>query len=454
MHKQAVPTASSGSISNVIHTLHIEPTEWSITATVLNNRKAIVIEDTSQSSYIGTRLSAKLNSKSLLALPLIADEHKLGAALITFQEQHFFTTDEINFGEQAASQIALAIAKSRALEDAQHRAQELYALQNATAALLTTLDLERLLGQILDAAMSANPSADKGALHLIVPETGQLHIRAAQGYTDPRIRSFQPTSSDSFTTKAVHQRRPLLINDVHMDTSAHPAGDFPEAHDISSMIIAPLILGEKVLGAIVLGSFRRYAFTESNLRLLVSFAATATTAIQNARLHGEVQKQAVTDTLTGLYNRRGLFELGQREVMRSLRFQRPLTAILFDIDHFKHINDTYGHLVGDQILAGVSSQCLTELRQVDLLGRYGGDEFLALLPETELANAILVAERLREKVAELFFPAEDEIIKVTLSAGVASLIDQDTLDTLIERTDQALYRAKEGGKNRVEIPED
>ena len=137
--------------------------------------------------------------------------------------------------------------------------------------------------------------------------------------------------------------------------------------------------------------------------------------------------------------------------MRELRFKRSLSAILFDIDHLKQINDTYGHLVGDQILAGVSTQCLAELRQVDLLSRYGGDEFLALLSETELADAQPVAERLCSRIAELSFPAGDGLLKITISAGVAVIKEGDTLETLIERADQVLYKAKQAGRNRVEI---
>jgi len=164
-----------------------------------------------------------------------------------------------------------------------------------------------------------------------------------------------------------------------------------------------------------------------------------------------VERQAKTDTLTGLLNRRGFFELALREVSRSRRFKRPLTAIMFDIDDFKQINDQHGHRVGDQILSGVSSQCQAELRQIDLISRYGGDEFLILLPETDLPHAIPVAERLRKQAADMAFPAEDTLVKVTLSAGIAYLEDNDTLEALIERTDQALYKAKQAGKNRIEF---
>lgn len=447
--QMVIPASLESSTRVSLPTTPVEASELRPLAAVLDTGRSLVIQDAHHSPAINPRLASKLQNQSVLVLPLIASDQNLGIALIGFQAAHLFTPGEISYGEQAASQIALAVSKGRALDIAQHRAQELDALQRATTALLTTLNLESLLSQILDAAMSALPVAEKGALYLVVPETGELQLRATQGYTDPRIRAFIPTSSMSYTARAVRERKPLLLNDVHPEIVSRPDGDFPGTNDIASVIVAPLSLGQKTLGGITLGSFRRYAFTQGNLQLLVSFAATATTAIHNAQLHGEVMKQAVTDTLTGLYNRRGLFELGQREVNRAHRFKRPLSSILLDIDQFKLINDTHGHLVGDQILAGVSAQCHSELRQVDLVGRYGGDEFLVLLPETELANAVLVAERLRKKVSDLSFPAEDKLIRVSISAGVAFLKERDTLESLMEQTDQALYKAKQEGKNRI-----
>jgi len=192
------------------------------------------------------------------------------------------------------------------------------------------------------------------------------------------------------------------------------------------------------------------AFTEADLALLVSFAATATSAIHAAQLHAEVQKQAITDTLTGFYNRRGFSELGRREVERSLRFGHSLSAMMLDIDQFKQINDIHGHLTGDRVLVGVTQRCAQELRQIDLLGRYGGDEFVVLLPETGVENACRVAERLCATIAAIPFSANSKPLQITISVGVACMQDGcKTLEDLMERADGALYQAKESGRNRV-----
>jgi diguanylate cyclase (GGDEF)-like protein len=161
---------------------------------------------------------------------------------------------------------------------------------------------------------------------------------------------------------------------------------------------------------------------------------------------------AITDELTGLYNRRGFYELGHREVERSRRFQRPLVAIMMDIDHFKRINDTYGHPVGDQVLAEVAKRCKDNLRRIDILGRLGGDEFTVLLPETDMFTGSRVAERLRLHVSAEPIITDGDPLRVSLSMGIAkATATTPDLDVLISRADSAMYRAKEKGRNRVEF---
>jgi len=442
--------AAWGVLRQSAASLQFEPGEIPLVGAALESGKALAITDISTSAFLRPQIAAKLQSRALLALPLIAGDLRLGVALLGHRGEHVFTADEVSLGEQAAGQVALAMARARALEAAQQRANELDALQKANAVLLSTLDLENLLGQILDAAISAIPAAEKGSLHLVARDTGQLQVRAVQGYTDARIRVFSLTSSTSYIARAVREHRPLLVQDAHIDPRAGTFGDVPESQAMASSIIAPLLMGGKSLGAISLDSYHKYAFSQADLRLLVSFATTATTAIQNAQLHSEVQKQAITDTLTTLYNRRGFEELGRREVERALRFGRPLSALMLDIDFFKQVNDIYGHQIGDQVLSGFAQRCSQELRQIDLLGRYGGDEFVALLPETELEGARQVAERLRTLVSQVTFAASAVPVKITMSVGVAALGEGvKDLDGLVKAADQALYRAKRSGRNRV-----
>jgi diguanylate cyclase (GGDEF)-like protein len=348
--------------------------------------------------------------------------------------------------------IELAERKRAELAAAQ-RARELSALHAATAALLTTLDLEDLLGQILDAATSAIPAGEKGMLHLVARDTGQLEMRAAIGYTDNRIQKFTFPGSKGYVAKAVRLRTPLLIKNVQTDPSIRYDGQIPEVRAIQSAIVVPLILQDQVIGAISLDSPRRSAFSEDDLWLLVSFAATATAAIRNSQLHMEMQRLAITDSLTGLYNRRGLYEFGRREIERARRFGRPLTAIMFDIDLFKNVNDSFGHNIGDQVLRILSERISRNIREVDILGRYGGDEFVILLSETDMFTAVNLAERLRLCVADTPFVIEgSSAINLTISLGIAKAsVGAQDLTSLIHSADTALYAAKQAGRNMVQL---
>ena len=140
----------------------------------------------------------------------------------------------------------------------------------------------------------------------------------------------------------------LLIHDYQTDPSFQSPDRGSNTSPVRSVIVAPLVLENHAIGALSLKSSSKAAFTESDLHLVISFAATATAAIRNAQLHAEVQKQAITDGLTGTYNRRGFYDLGLREVERANRFGRTLAAIMLDIDHFKDVNDQFGHAAGDR----------------------------------------------------------------------------------------------------------
>ncbi|OOZ73359.1 hypothetical protein BOW49_09315 [Solemya velum gill symbiont] len=166
----------------------------------------------------------------------------------------------------------------------------------------------------------------------------------------------------------------------------------------------------------------------------------------------QLQEQARTDPLTGINNRRQFYRLGEPEVDRSHRYGRPLSLLILDADHFKQVNDTYGHGVGDHILIALATGLEQSLRSSDIPARFGGEEFVVLMPETPSDTANEIAERLRAMVAErIVVTSTGERVSVTISIGVSSLQPEDTdLDQMIKRADRALYRAKEAGRNRVE----
>ena len=163
-----------------------------------------------------------------------------------------------------------------------------------------------------------------------------------------------------------------------------------------------------------------------------------------------LRELATHDALTGMYNRRHFEELARKELDRAQRYKRPLTVAILDADHFKRINDTHGHHVGDEVLRALSDRCRRTLRSSDLLGRYGGEEFVVVFPETTLVEAEIVAERARAAIASPpIVIGGDRAVEVTVSIGLAPLTDETRLETLFERADAALYRAKQSGRNRV-----
>ncbi|MEJ2707348.1 MAG: diguanylate cyclase [Anaerolineales bacterium] len=395
---------------------------------------------------------------SCIIVPLKAHGRTIGT-LSAFRHAggNPFTRLDQDLLEELADRSALDIENARLYYAEMRRAQELDGLQRATSVLLSTLDLELLLGQILDAAMSAIPAAEKGVLYMIAQETGQLQVRVVQGYSDPRIKKTVLQQLAGYPAKAVREQKPLLIDDARRELISYNHQPQPSGFEaVRSLIVVPMILNTSVIGVLSLNSTQPGAFVRSDLRLLISFATTATTAIKNARLHAEVQKLAITDTLTGFHNRRGLAQFGQREVDRAQRYSRPLSLIMIDIDHFKQINDEFGHTAGDQVLATIAGRIRNTVRELDILGRYGGDEFVVILPETDLFTASAVAERIRQHLLEPMVlpaiqPTRDSLI-VTASIGVTrAAADSINLLDLIDRADQAAYAAKSAGRDRVVV---
>ncbi len=211
----------------------------------------------------------------------------------------------------------------------------------------------------------------------------------------------------------------------------------------------PLVFEENLLG--ILWVWGR-DITKSDLPIMSIFAKQIGTSLERARLFQEVQSLALTDPLTGLKNRRHLFELGRVEFSRAQRMDRPFSCMMLDLDHFKNINDNYGHQIGDEILQQFARCCVGSVREVDFLGRYGGEEFIILLPETDRDSAVMVAERLRKSITVNPFKTTAGDVSITVSVGVSSKDDKTTnLESLIARADQALYISKHKGRNRVSI---
>lgn len=237
--------------------------------------------------------------------------------------------------------------------------------------------------------------------------------------------------------------RTLYLRDSYRGITTpldHSSADEKRAR---SYLGIPLIAHDKVIGAMVIQSYRPAAYREEQVHLMERIAVHAAIALENALLHAEVQRLAIVDELTGVYNYRGLLELGKREVERARRFGHPLSALFFDIDNFREFNNRYSHTIGNVVLKEVTRTIQENLRTVDVFARFGGDEFVILLPETTLEQAREIANRLHEAIAERTFSTSVGDLEVTISIGATELTpDLADLAALIEKANQAERLAK------------
>jgi len=203
--------------------------------------------------------------------------------------------------------------------------------------------------------------------------------------------------------------------------------------------------GEKSIATVLLAGADDYIHKPFDAASLISRIKINVRSYQYKK---RLELMAVTDGLTGLYNHRFIFERLEEETAKVTRYERPLSIIMLDIDNFKAVNDTFGHRTGDNVLQSAAHAIMACIRKTDVAGRYGGEEFLVLLPETDLADAKVVAEKIRSTVAQLRFETKE--LSITISAGIAEAQQGESFEAFINRADTNLYRAKRSGKNRVE----
>jgi len=221
-----------------------------------------------------------------------------------------------------------------------------------------------------------------------------------------------------------------------------------------SLMCVPLTIESRCIGCLMLDGRKRNYFGEHDLELTKLIGQEVGLAIERAQLYSRMEELSITDPLTKLSNRRYLEERMTEEMARSQRHQRPLSVTMLDIDHFKSVNDTHGHAMGDSVLKGVAKLIREEARTTDIPARYGGEEFMLVSPDTPAEEAVVLAERLRERIESCAFEGEGEnegtVLHVTISMGVAAApTDAHDKQALVERADAALYHAKESGRNRV-----
>jgi diguanylate cyclase (GGDEF)-like protein len=363
---------------------------------------------------------------------------------------------------------ALTRRRAQLVREITARTQELV---DANAALAHSAETLRTLGEIgQKITASLDPEAvletlykyigtliqvDRISVLRLDPEEHQL-IRIfglAAGETLPPL-IIPLDSPDSQAALAVRERREVLVE--RNGTATDPGADRGTGAFLTT-VFTPLVVDDRVLGVMSVHAEQPKAYGERERLILRTLSGYVAVALDHAEAYGrldaanaELERLAGHDPLTGLCNRRRFFSAATEEISRARRYGRPCSILMVDLDHFKRINDTYGHGGGDQTLRA-AAECLTEsLRATDLAARYGGEELVALLPETDIEGAVQVAERFRCLLEAAEIPHDRAVVKVTASIGVSNWVAQESsIEPALERADAALYRVKRATRNGV-----
>ncbi|HWS33664.1 MAG TPA: diguanylate cyclase [Actinoplanes sp.] len=328
--------------------------------------------------------------------------------------------------------------------------------------LSSTHDLDRILPVILRTAMTATGA--RAGLILLMAD-GELAARHGDGLTG----DWDVPAADLLQRRLVPGRGILGTVAVTGSPVRGTDGADPDEPACESYLAVPICAppdddadpGPGILGVLALyDRLGAPGFEDTDLRTVRTFAGQAGVAVHNVRVHEEAQRLSLTDPLTGLWNYRYLREVLRREVERASRFGRMLTVLVLDLDHFKEVNDTYGHTAGDQVLGEFARRIRAGLREVDVAFRQGGEEFVVLLPETDAYGGVIVADRLNAAVREWPVPVDprrpglDDRIPISVSIGVAVFPEHgETAQQVLDAADEALYAAKNAGRDTYRLAE-
>ena len=262
-----------------------------------------------------------------------------------------------------------------------------------------------------------------------------------------------PLSSSTIMEAAV--LRGQSIREQDFSTSSYYRGADNPLFKKGYFVSIPLMIEKEVVGVLNINDVDQDSFNVGDLGFILNLSEFIAMSISNAVLYEQANKLAVTDGLTGISNRPSMEKSLRIEFERSKRYNSPLSLILLDVDHFKDVNDTYGHQKGDEILIAIASLLKKACRANDIAARYGGEEFLMILPQSNAQGAFKIAERVRKEMMKISFTGNESNFAVTVSCGVAEFNkDYESINKLIAVADRALYEAKNGGRNKTILGKD
>jgi len=324
---------------------------------------------------------------------------------------------------------------------------ELDALKKLSINLTSSLDLPDVLDAVVTEAMRLIENARD--VNIFLYKNHKLSFGAALDSDGTRNKPWSKPRSNGLTYTVAREGEMIIVENM----KAHPLFNTAPTEWIGSIIGIPLKVGEMVVGVMNLSRMTVGGFSSSELRLLSLLSDQAAVAISNASLHQMISRQAYSDTLTGLPNRRALDERLEEEVLAARRSNYSFAVIMMDLDGFKEVNDTYGHSTGDDVLRVVFNQMARGVRNTDFLARYGGDELTLILSQTEMSSAQVVSEKILEGMKKLKYKLPDgRKLKLGISGGIAIFpVHARNGPDLLRAADAALYNAKKYNRGTFQI---
>ncbi len=385
-----------------------------------------------------------MGSGSALATPILYEGQLLGVAYVQSAPPNPIFIEDLPIMQTLSSHLAIVLQKARLYADVQSHLTSMTILQSVTETVNSSLELDNIF-KIVVRLLKETYGYTYVSIYLL--EGPILRFGAQVGYPEELVIHEIPIHS-GVAGRTVCTRQTQFIPNVRNDP------DFLMAsYEVESEICVPLSKNDSVLGVLNVEAASDCPLSEKDVSLLISIASPVAMAIDNARLHAKVTSLALTDGMTGLFNRRAFDQFLETELGRAERYKHVLSLVIIDMDSFKEYNDTYGHPAGDERLKAIANILRENMRDPDVAARYGGEEFAVILPHTDKEGAISLAERLRKSAEE---QAHDEhatqsyIPGYTISLGVATFPnDGTTVCALLKAADNAELAAKRLGKNRV-----
>ncbi|MBT9164884.1 MAG: Cyclic di-GMP phosphodiesterase response regulator RpfG [candidate division WS2 bacterium] len=355
-----------------------------------------------------------------------------------------FREDDITTIQTITDQLSVAVENLQLYKDLEKRVNELSSLYAIAQSITSILTLDDVLNQALAKLRQVVPS-HATAILLFDPSLNVLKVKAFSGPSITGLETIHFKPGQGITGTAYQTKKGIIVPDVEKDPR-YITGFL----DIRSEIAVPLIYQDEILGVLNAESKEINAYNEDHLRIVNYFANQVAIAIRNAQLFEETQRLAATDPLTGVWNRGHVEKLLKTELERAHRFHQEFSVLLIDLDNLKFFNDTYGHSAGDKVICMLAQLLLNTCREIDIVGRYGGDEFVVILPETDAPGATVVGERILTALKkEAFWTPKATRVPINITIGVASYpSDADEVDRLLSLADAAMYRGRVGGGGR------